>query len=181
MTRASGFAPIIGVTVKPTALLAGVIALVFALGGCGGGDSPTLAGTGRAHEPGAAPVLHAPALFSIERRRGDAAIGETLTVAGDGSGTIVRAGGGGGRRTETCHFATPLMHWFRREAPPIPGPPTPKPRRVEKPAIYMLTRGGRHAVFIDGAIPASVQPFVARVKGVLSGRWGDCVTVRAQR
>ena len=165
---------------KPTALLAGVVALVLALGGCGGSDSPTVS-TDRAHEPGAAPVLRAPALFSIERRRGDAPIGETLTVASDGSGTIVRAGGGGGRRTETCHFGAPLMAWFRREAPRIPAPPTPKPKQVADPAIYMLTRDGRHAVFMDGAIPRSVQPFVARVKGVLSGRWGDCVTVRAQR
>src|SRR3954471_6475693 len=156
MTRASGFAPIMCVTVKPTALLAGVTALVLALGGCGGGDSPALAGTGRAHEPGAAPVLRAPALFSIERRRGDAAIGETLTVAGDGSGTIVRAGGGGGRRTETCHFGAPLLNLFRHEAAPLPAPATPKPRRVENPAVYMLPREGRHAVFIDGAIPASV-------------------------
>src|SRR3954469_19833444 len=124
MTRASGFAPIIWLTVKPIALLAGVIAVVLALGGCGGSDSPTPSGSGRAHEPGAAPVLRAPALFSIERRRGDAAIGETLTVAGDGSGTIVRAGGGGGRRTETCRFGAPLMTWFRHEAPQIPAPPT---------------------------------------------------------
>ena len=164
---------------KPTALLAGVAALLLALGGCGGSDSSSV--SGRAHEPGAAPVLRAPALFSIERRRGDAAIGETLTVARDGSGTIVRAGGGGGRRTETCLFGPPLMRWFRHEAPRIPAPPTPKPRQVQNPAIYMLTRDGRHAVFIDGAIPASVRPFVARVKGVLSGRWGHCVTLRAQR
>ena len=166
---------------KPTALLAGVAALVLALGGCGGSDPSTVSGSAGAHEPGAAPVLRAPALFSIERRRGDAPIGETLTVARDGSGTIVRAGGGGGRRTETCHFGAPLMRWFQRATPSIPAPPTPKPRRVENPAVYMLTRDGRHAVFIDGAIPASVRPFVARVKGVLSGRWGDCVTARAQR
>jgi hypothetical protein len=167
--------------VKPTALLAGVAALVLALGGCGGSDPSPVSVSGPAHEPGAAPVVRAPALFSIERRRGDATIGETLTVARDGSGTIVRAAGGGGRRTETCHFGAPLMRWFRREAPHLPAPATPKPQRVANPAIYLLSASGRHAVFMDGAIPASVRPFVARVKGVLSGRWGDCVTVRAQR
>src|SRR3954452_4829637 len=135
---------------KPTALLAGVVALALGLGlgGCGSGSS-TIAPSTRVHEPGAAPVLRAPALFSIERRRGDAAIGETLTVASDGSGRMVRAGGGGGRRTEPCHFGAPLMNWFRHEAPQIPAPATPKPRRVENPAIYMLPRDGRHAVFID--------------------------------
>lgn len=166
---------------KPTALLAGAAVLALALGACGG-DSPNLSSSSeRAHLPGAAPTLRAPALFSIERRLGDVSIGETLTVASDGSGTIVRAAGGAGRRVESCHFGAPLMEWFRDEAPQLPAPPTPKPKQVRNPAIYTLTRDGRHAVFIDGAIPRSIQPFVARVKGVLSGRWGDCVTVRAQR
>src|SRR3954468_4720343 len=166
---------------RPTALIAGIAALVLAFGGCGGSDSSTAGSSARVHEPGVAPVLHAPALFSVERRRGDAAIGETLTVAADGSGTIVRAAGGAGRRTETCQFGAPLMAWFRHETPRLPAPPTPKPHRVTNPAIYMLTRDGRHAVFMDGAIPPSLLPFVGRVKGVLAGRWGDCVTVRAQR
>jgi hypothetical protein len=166
---------------KPTALLAGAAVVALALGGCGGGsDSPTSTGS-RVHAPGAAPVLRSPALFSIERRRGDVAIGETLTVGRDGSGVIVRAGGGAGRRTETCRFGSSLMATFRREAPSLPAPPTPKPRKVTNPAVYLLSRGGRHAVFMDGAIPPTVRPFVASVKGVLSGRWGACSTVRAQR
>src|SRR4051794_6410193 len=170
---------------KPTVLLAGAAVAALALGGCGGGSSPSeSSGTAAARagaEPGAAPVLHAPALFSVERRRGDVAIGETLTVGNDGTGIIVRAAGGGGRRTERCLFGASLMATFRREAPQLPAPPTPKPRRVADPAVYLVTRSGRHAVFMDGAIPASVQPFLARVKGVLAGRWGACVTLRAQR
>ena len=168
---------------KLIAPLAGVVAAALALGACGGGDSSTSPASqaAPAREPGAAPVLRSPALFSVERRRGDAAIGETLTVGRDGSAVIVRAGGGGGRRTETCLLGNALMATLRREAPRLPAPPTPKPRKVANPAIYLVSRDGRHAVFMDGAIPASVRPFVERVRGVLAGRWGTCTTVRAQR
>lgn len=171
------------VPMKPTPLLAGVAAVVaLALGGCGGGaPDSSVVPSAHASDAGAVPRLDAPALFSVERRRGDAAIGETLTVADDGTGIIVRAGGGGGRRTERCLFGATLMAKFRHETPELPAPPTPKPRKVSDPAVYLLTRGNRHAVFMDGAVPVSVAPFLARVKGVLSGRWGSCVTLRSQR
>src|SRR5689334_13185326 len=155
---------------KPTALLAGVGAVVaLALGGCGGGspDSPVVS-QAHASNPGAVPSLNAPALFSVERRRPDVAIGETLTVGRDGTAIIVRAGGGGGRRTERCLFGAGLMEKFRRETPQLPAPPTPKPQKVAHPAVYLMTEGSRHAVFMDGAIPASVRPFLARVTGVLA-------------
>src|SRR3954451_11018990 len=118
--------------------IATVVTAALALGACGGGDnasSPSASAAG----PGAAPVLRSPALFSVERRRGDVAIGETLTVGSDGSGVIVRAGGGGGRRAETCRFGSSEMAELRREAPSIPAPPTPRPRRVENPAVYLLS------------------------------------------
>jgi hypothetical protein len=172
-----------GVPMKHTPLLAGVAAVVaLALGGCGGGaPDSTVVPSAHASDPGAVPRLDAPMLFSVERRRGDAAIGETLSVANDGTGIIVRAAGGGGRRTERCLFGTSLMDSFRREAPQLPAPPTPKPRKVADPAVYLVTRGPRHAVFMDGAIPSRVRPFLARVTGVLAGRWGSCVTLRSQR
>jgi len=170
---------------KPSALLAGVGAVVaLALGGCGGGSpDSSVVPQARASGPGAGavPTLNAPALFSVERRRGDVAIGETLTVASDGTGIIVRGAGGGGRRTERCLFGKALMDKFRRETPQLPAPPTPKPRKVADPAVYLMTQGRRHAVFMDGAIPSSVRPFLARVTGVLTGRWGTCGTLRSQR
>src|SRR4051794_14916356 len=166
MTRASPSRVMLdGVLMKPTALLAGVAALVaLALGGCGGGAADSsVVSSAHANDPSAVPALDAPMLFSVERRRGDAAIGETLSVANDGTAIVVRAGGGGGRRTERCLFDASLMTKFRREAPVLPAPPTPKPRKVADPAVYMVTRGRHHAVFIDGAIPSGVQPFLARV------------------
>ena len=152
----------------------------LALGACGGGDDDSRAPRG-AVRPGAAPLIQSPALFSVERRRGDAAIGETLTVGVDGSAVIVRAGGGGGRRTERCRLGAPLMDKLRREAPVLPAPAPPKMREVEDPAIYLVSREGRHAVFVDGAIPAQLRPFLAHVTGVLAGRWGSCVNVTSQR
>jgi hypothetical protein len=159
--------------------IATVVTAGLALGACGSDDSPSSAG--RPASPGAAPVLRAPALFSVERRRGDAAIGETLTVGRDGSAVIVRAGGGGGRRTEHCRLGAPLLSKLRHEAPSLPAPAPPKMRDVQDPAIYLVTRDGRHAVFVDGAIPSTLKPFLDHVTGVLSGRWGACVNETEQR
>src|SRR3954447_791968 len=160
--------------------IATVVTAALALGACGGDDnasSPAASAAG----PGAAPQLRSPALFSVERRRGDVAIGETLTVGADGSAVIVRAGGGGGRRTERCRIGTAMFTQLRDEAPVLPAPTPTQMRKVENPAIYVLTLDGRHAVFMDGAIPPAVRPFVAHVKGVLSGRWAQCTNVAEQR
>jgi hypothetical protein len=146
-------------------------AAVLAVAACGG-DSRRVSSPAR---PAAATrVLSSPALFSVERRHGDAAIGETLTVGSDGSAVIVRAAGGGGRLTERCRLGASLVARLRREAPQLPAPSPSRMRSVANPSIYLLSRDGRHAVFMDGAIPRSVRPFVAHVKGVLAGRWGRC-------
>src|SRR3954449_10470406 len=128
--------------------IATVVTAALALGACGGGDNAS-SPSGSAAGPGAAPLLRPPALFSVERRRGDVAIGETLTVARDGSAIIVRAGGGGGRRTEQCRLGAPGLDKLRSEAPQLPAPAPPRMRDVQDPAIYLVTRSGRHAVFVD--------------------------------
>src|SRR3954447_8493514 len=117
--------------------IATVVTAALALGACGGDDnasSPAASAAG----PGAAPQLRSPALFSVERRRGDVAIGETLTVGRDGSAIIVRAGGGGGRRTEHCRLGAPVLDKLRREAPVLPAPAPPRMHDIQDPAIYLV-------------------------------------------
>jgi len=169
---------------KRPALILALCALAVGVGACGGGSaagtSPRLPAV--LSDPGAVPALGEPELFSIERRRGDVAIGETLTVGRDGTAVIVRAGGGGGRRTERCLLGPALTAVFLRDAPLLPAPAPPRRMQpVRDPAIYLVSRDGRHGVFMDGAIPVALRALFVHVGRVLGGREGECRTLIAQR
>ena len=136
-----------------------LVALLVALGACGGGSQQTAS----------PPPRKAAELVNYQRNGGLAATLDTVSVRTDGATRADKRYGGAGRRFDDFRLSATVMARLRTALQRLPGRAPAVGTGMRLGATYLLRYRGRTYVAKQGAVPAALRPAVATLDAIADG------------
>ena len=136
-----------------------LVALLVALGACGGGSQKTAS----------PPSRKAAELVNYQRNGGLAATLDTVSVRTDGTTRADKRYGGAGRRFDDFRLSAAAMARLRTALERLPGRAPSVGTGIRLGATYLLRYRGLTYVAKQGAVPAALRPAVATLDAIADG------------